>query len=76
MAWAAVRPPTLVSTWSTSIDEARTAPNWRSTSSENSVRRTRPNLRRLAERFVAHPYRIGDLCNAGPGPPRGLPVAR
>ena len=29
-------------------------------------------LRRRPERFLAHPYRIGDLGNAGARPPRGL----
>ena len=33
MAWAAVRPPKPVSTWSTSRDAPRTGPNWPSTSS-------------------------------------------
>ncbi len=42
IAWAAVRPPNAVSTWSTSIDAPRTGPNWPSTSSWNSVNRTRP----------------------------------
>ena len=32
----------LVSTWSTSIDDARIAPNWSVTSSWNSVNRTAP----------------------------------
>ncbi len=36
----------------------------------------RPKLRRRTYRFMAHPYRICDLRDAGPGPDRGFPITR
>ena len=46
------------------------------TRSLNSVNRTRSNLRRRRERFVAHPYRIGNVCGAGARPPGRFGVSR
>lgn len=60
IACAAVRPPNRVSTWSTSSEAPRTAPNCPSTSSWNSVSRTPPSYPARA----SHPLRIADSGGA------------
>lgn len=53
MAWAAVRPPTPASTWSTSSDAPRTSPNRSLTRTWNSVNRTRRIYRDCGQETAA-----------------------